>query len=100
MLSIPYFYKYRIRRCQSNSKAAIDPRQPSPGPLGLLASRHDRRREILLISPAFSRKIGFHCLAARSKGIAMPWPTDITAMDKGRTLVVAFDDGQTIRLTA
>ena len=29
-----------------------------------------------------------------------PWPTDITARDKGRTLEVAFDDGQTIRLTA
>ena len=30
----------------------------------------------------------------------MSWPTDITAMDKGRLLEVAFDDGQTIRLTA
>jgi DUF971 family protein len=30
----------------------------------------------------------------------MSWPTDITAMDKGRTLEVAFDDGRTIRLTA
>jgi DUF971 family protein len=30
----------------------------------------------------------------------MSWPTDITAMDKGRTLEVAFDDGQVIRLTA
>ena len=30
----------------------------------------------------------------------MPWPTDITAMDKGRVLEVAFDDGQVIRLTA
>jgi DUF971 family protein len=30
----------------------------------------------------------------------MSWPTDITAMDKGRVLEVAFDDGRTIRLTA
>ena len=30
----------------------------------------------------------------------MPWPTDITAMDKGRVLEVAFDDGHTIRLAA
>ena len=30
----------------------------------------------------------------------MSWPTDITAMDKGRVLEVAFDDGQTIRLAA
>jgi DUF971 family protein len=30
----------------------------------------------------------------------MSWPTDITAMDKGRTLEVAFDDGRVIRLTA
>ncbi|HXE25158.1 MAG TPA: DUF971 domain-containing protein [Roseiarcus sp.] len=30
----------------------------------------------------------------------MSWPTDITAMDKGRILEVAFDDGQVIRLTA
>jgi DUF971 family protein len=30
----------------------------------------------------------------------MAWPTDITAMDKGRILEVAFDDGRTIRLTA
>ena len=30
----------------------------------------------------------------------MPWPTDITAMNKGRVLEVAFDDGQVIRLTA
>ena len=30
----------------------------------------------------------------------MAWPTDITAMDKGRILEVAFDDGQVIRLTA
>jgi DUF971 family protein len=30
----------------------------------------------------------------------MSWPTDITAMDKGRVLVVAFDDGHVIRLTA
>ena len=30
----------------------------------------------------------------------MSWPTDITAMDKGRVLEVAFDDGQVIRLTA
>ena len=34
------------------------------------------------------------------KGTAMPWPTDITARDKGRVLEVAFDDGQVIRLTA
>jgi DUF971 family protein len=32
--------------------------------------------------------------------VAMSWPTDITAMDKGRTLEVVFDDGQVIRLTA
>ena len=30
----------------------------------------------------------------------MPWPTDITAMNKGRVLEVAFDDGEVIRLTA
>ena len=30
----------------------------------------------------------------------MAWPTDITAMDKGRVLEVAFDDGHVIRLTA
>ncbi len=30
----------------------------------------------------------------------MSWPTDITAMDKGRILEVVFDDGQVIRLTA
>lgn len=30
----------------------------------------------------------------------MPWPTDITAMDRGHVLEVAFDDGQVIRLTA
>ena len=30
----------------------------------------------------------------------MPWPTEITAMDKGRILEVAFDDGRAIRLTA
>ena len=30
----------------------------------------------------------------------MAWPTDITAMDKGRVLEVVFDDGQVIRLTA
>jgi len=30
----------------------------------------------------------------------MSWPTDIVAMDKGRTLEVAFDDGKVIRLTA
>ena len=30
----------------------------------------------------------------------MAWPTDITAMEKGRVLEVAFDDGQVIRLTA
>jgi DUF971 family protein len=30
----------------------------------------------------------------------MSWPTDIVAMDKGRTLEVSFDDGQIIRLTA
>ena len=30
----------------------------------------------------------------------MSWPTDITAMEKGRVLEVAFDDGQVIRLTA
>ena len=30
----------------------------------------------------------------------MSWPTDITAMDKGHTLEVVFDDGQIIRLTA
>jgi len=34
------------------------------------------------------------------KGTKMSWPTDITAMDKGRVLEVAFDDGQVIRLTA
>jgi DUF971 family protein len=33
-------------------------------------------------------------------GTAMAWPTDITAMEKGRVLEVAFDDGQTIRLAA
>ena len=27
----------------------------------------------------------------------MPWPTDITAMDKGRLLEVVFDDGRAIR---
>ena len=30
----------------------------------------------------------------------MAWPTDIVAMDKGRVLEVAFDDGRTVRLTA
>jgi DUF971 family protein len=30
----------------------------------------------------------------------MPWPTDIIAMEKGRILEVAFDDGEVIRLTA
>jgi DUF971 family protein len=30
----------------------------------------------------------------------MSWPTDITAMNKGRVLEVAFDDGRTIRLSA
>ena len=30
----------------------------------------------------------------------MAWPTDITLTDKGRTLVVAYDDGETVRLTA
>ena len=30
----------------------------------------------------------------------MSWPTDITAMEKGRVLEVAFDDGQVIRLRA
>lgn len=30
----------------------------------------------------------------------MAWPTDITALDKGRILEVAFDDGRTIRLPA
>jgi DUF971 family protein len=30
----------------------------------------------------------------------MAWPTDITVTDKGRTLEVAFDSGETIRLTA
>jgi DUF971 family protein len=30
----------------------------------------------------------------------MSWPTDITAMDKGRILEVAYDDGKIIRLTA
>jgi DUF971 family protein len=30
----------------------------------------------------------------------MPWPIDITAMEKGRILEVAFDDGEVIRLTA
>lgn len=28
------------------------------------------------------------------------WPTDIIATDKGRTLEVIFDDGETVRLTA
>ena len=30
----------------------------------------------------------------------MAWPTDITVTDKGRTLEVLFDDGETVRLTA
>ena len=30
----------------------------------------------------------------------MAWPIDITATDKGRTLEVVFDDGETVRLTA
>ena len=30
----------------------------------------------------------------------MVWPTDITVRDKGRTLEVAFDDGETVHLTA
>jgi DUF971 family protein len=30
----------------------------------------------------------------------MFWPTDITAMEGGHVLEVAFDDGRTIRLTA
>ncbi len=30
----------------------------------------------------------------------MPWPTDITAMERGRILEIAFDDGKVIRLTA
>ena len=30
----------------------------------------------------------------------MAWPTDITAADRGRTLEVVFDDGETVRLTA
>ena len=38
--------------------------------------------------------------ASWTEGAAMSWPTDITAMDKGHVLEVAFDDGQVIRLTA
>ena len=30
----------------------------------------------------------------------MAWPTDITVTDKGRTLEVLFDNGETVRLTA
>ena len=30
----------------------------------------------------------------------MPWPTDITAMERGRILEIAFDDGKVVRLTA
>jgi DUF971 family protein len=30
----------------------------------------------------------------------MAWPTDITVTDKGRTLELVFDDGETVRLTA
>jgi DUF971 family protein len=30
----------------------------------------------------------------------MSWPTDITALNKGRTLEVTFDDGGVIQLTA
>jgi DUF971 family protein len=30
----------------------------------------------------------------------MAWPTDITAMENGRILEVAYDDGALIRLTA
>ncbi len=30
----------------------------------------------------------------------MAWPTDITAIEKGRVLEVAFDDGAVVRLTA
>ena len=30
----------------------------------------------------------------------MSWPTDITAIDRGRVLEVVFDDGGAIRLTA
>ena len=30
----------------------------------------------------------------------MAWPTDIAVTEKGRILEVAFDDGQTIRLSA
>jgi DUF971 family protein len=30
----------------------------------------------------------------------MSWPTDIAVTDKGRILEIAFDDGQSIRLTA
>jgi DUF971 family protein len=48
---------------------------------------------------------GFPSGAARPKKIGMSpsptsWPTDITAMEKGRVLEVTFDDGQVIRLTA
>ncbi len=30
----------------------------------------------------------------------MVWPTDITAMNEGRLLEVAYDDGVTVRVTA
>ena len=30
----------------------------------------------------------------------MPWPTDITVKDHGRTLEIAYDDGETVQLTA
>ena len=43
------------------------------------------------------------CAAHPHSGVretAMAWPTDITAMNKGRILEVAFDDGQVIQLTA
>lgn len=30
----------------------------------------------------------------------MAWPTDITVSDKGRTLEIRFDDGETVRLAA
>ena len=54
---------------------------------------------------ARGRRAGRQARAAHPRALekdqaAMSWPTDITAMDKGRVLEVVFDDGGAIRLTA
>ena len=99
--SVPWRGAARHRHPRQFRRRAPGGREHGRQPAGERAHRDRKARG----GDARGRRAGGQARSAHPRALEkdqarMSWPTDITAMDKGRVLEVVFDDGGAIRLTA